>query len=164
MGSRRLFLAEDPKAPGHGADAGLRRALIDRPGEQIKRVHNSRRSLALDEVRHTARTLQFLTEQGWRPRQVTLTLLWWRLAQRLEEQAMAEAGRGTLRPAEAEELSEEAREMLAAALRHAEVLPRVEAIRDQRAALAEDLIQGRLLQQRRILATDKKGATKDDAE
>ena len=156
-GGERLFLAEDARQsePARGPVCDLRQALIVGVSDQVKRIHRNRRDLSLTEVRQTARVLSFLTEQGWRPQQVTLPMLWWRLAERLEEWALAQKSGAGLIPAEAEELSKEAREMLASALRHAEGLPRIRKMRAQREFLAEDAKGGQAFQQRRVVASDR---------
>jgi len=82
-------------------------------------------------------------------------MLWWRLAERLEDGALTQQNGAGLGPAEAEELSEEAREMLASALRHAGGLPRIRKMRAQRQLLAEGSKGGLAFRQRRVFASDR---------
>ena len=154
-GGERLFLAADSGLMEAAAEptAELRQSLIEGVGNQVMSIHHSRRTLPLIDVRQTARVMGFLTAQGWRPRRVTLPLLWWRLAERLEECALSQARIKGLGAAEAEELSEEARKMLANALRHSEGIDRIQKIRSQRQQLALDVERHRAFQARRIIAS-----------
>ena len=98
----------------------------------------------------TARVLSFLAQQGWRPRGVSLSKLWWRLAARLEDEARRQMREGKLDSTSAEALCEEIHGMLRMALVHAEGLARIEALRAQVTRLTEDSVGGCLFSEARV--------------
>ena len=94
--------------------------------------------------------LSFLAQQGWRPRGVSLSKLWWRLAARLEDEARRQMREGKLDSTSAEALCEEIHGMLRMALVHAEGLARIEALRAQVTRLTEDSVGGCLFSEARV--------------
>lgn len=150
-GGWRLFLSQDvEREAGVGPIRELRSNLIDDVGETIKKLHSSQRALTREQIGQTARVLSFLAQQGWRPRRVSLSKLWWRLAARLEDEARRQMREGGLGPTSAEALCEEIQGMLRMALVHAEGLVRITSLRAQIAHLASDAAGPCLFQQARV--------------
>ena len=166
-GGWRLFLSEDAeRQESVGPIKALRTSLIDGVGETIKKLHASQRTLTKEEIGQTARVLSFLAQQGWRPRGVSLSKLWWRLAARLEDEARRQMREVGLGPTSAEALCEEIQGMLRMALVHAEGLARIEALRAQMTRLTADTAGGCLFNETRVEWIERRqnegsGSTRD---
>ena len=150
-GGWRLFLSQDVEREASvGPIKELKSSLIDGVGETIKKLHASQRALSREQIGQTARVLSFLVQQGWRPRGVSLSKLWWRLAARLEDEARRQMREGGLEATNAESLCEEIQSMLRMALVHAEGLARIEALRSQMKGLTKDMTGACLFNEVRV--------------
>lgn len=150
-GGWRLFLGQDVEREASvGPIKDLRSSLIDGVGETIKKLHHSQRALGREQIGQTARVLSFLAQQGWQPRGVSLSKLWWRLAARLEDEARRQMREGGLEATNAESLCEEIQSMLRMALVHAEGLARIEALRSQMKGLTKDMTGACLFNEVRV--------------